>query len=56
MKSTILKSAALVALLSVSGVSYAQEQAISVNTEGMPEYLAATTRDRYDQYRHNAGR
>ena len=41
MKSTILKSIALAGLLSVSGVTYAQEQAVSVNTEGMPPYLAA---------------
>ena len=41
MKSTLLKSVALAGLLSVSGVTYAQEQAVSVNTEGMPEYLAA---------------
>lgn len=41
MKSTIIKSVALAGLLSVSGVTYAQEQAVSVNTEGMPSYLAA---------------
>jgi hypothetical protein len=41
MKSTLLKSVALAGLLSVSGVTYAQEQAVSVNTEGMPAYLAA---------------
>lgn len=41
MKSTLLKSVALAGLLSVSGVTHAQEQAVSVNTEGMPAYLAA---------------
>ena len=41
MNSRTRNSLALAAVLSISGVAYAQERAIAVNTEGMAPFLAA---------------